>query len=261
MLSDNHVHTQYCPHGSDFEMEEYIKKAIDNGLESITFTEHAPLPIEDTTPAKDSSMREEDIEAYLNQGKKLKVKYADDIIVNTGFEIDYIEGKEAETCRFLKKYPKTIPYSILSVHFLKIPDQGYFCIDYDKDLFLEKIKQIGYDRLTSIYEGTLSKALSLPFGEWTPKTIGHITLIYKFSKAHDQKDEIDWDRLLEKAKMNDYILDYNFSGLDKPFYNSTYPYESLVESAINKGVKLAYGSDAHHPGEVGRYFERGINHG
>ncbi|WP_423189771.1 histidinol-phosphatase HisJ [Alkalibacterium sp. f15] len=261
MLSDNHVHTQYCPHGSAYDMEEYIKTAIAKGLGSITFTEHAPLPIEDTTPAKDSSMREEDVERYLDQGKRLKAKYAKDIVVNIGFEIDYIEGKEAETLVFLKKHSETIPYSIISVHFLKIPDHGYFCIDYDKDVFLEKINQIGYDRLTRLYEETLLKAVTLPFGKWTPKTIGHITLIYKFSDAHDKEDEIDWDRLLKKIRTNDYILDYNFSGIDKPFYKRTYPFDSLVESALNEGIKLAYGSDAHHPDDVGRYFERGINHG
>lgn len=261
MLSDNHVHTQYCPHGSENDMEEYVKQAIKKGLKQLTFTEHAPLPIEDTTPQKDSAMKREDVEKYLHQSKRLKEKYAADIDINIGFEIDYIEGKEKETLQFLKKYPETVPYSILSVHFLKMPDDNYFCIDYSKDSFLEEMKQLEYKGLTELYEETLKKALSLPFGDLTPKTIGHITLIYKFSDAHGEKDHIDWEHLLEQIKANNYTLDYNFAGIDKPYYKKTYPDQFLVESALNKGINLSYGSDAHHPDDIGRYFERGINHG
>lgn len=261
MLSDNHVHTQYCPHGSDSTMEAYIEAAIDKGLKRITFTEHAPLPMEDTTPEKDSAMREEDVEAYLKQGKELKAKYADQIDVFTGFEIDYIEGMEEETRHFLKKYPETVEHSILSVHFLKIPEQGYFCIDYNKDHFLEKMGTTGYAELTHLYEETILKALALPYRKWTPKTIGHITLIYKFIESHNEKDTIDWNNVLNHAKANHYRLDYNFAGIDKPYYNRTYPNDGLVKVALKKGIELRYGSDAHHPDDVGRYFERGIKNG
>ncbi|MDZ7834324.1 MAG: hypothetical protein U5K84_02370 [Alkalibacterium sp.] len=75
-------------------------------MKKITFTEHAPLPIEDPTPEKDSAMKMEDVETYLAQGRRLKDKYQEDIEVNIGFEVDYIEGKENETAEFLKKYPE-----------------------------------------------------------------------------------------------------------------------------------------------------------
>lgn len=75
MLSDRHVHTPYCLHGSSDAMENYVKVAIEAGLESLTFTEHAPLPMADPLPDKDSSMRPEDVDAYLAEVRTLAKKY------------------------------------------------------------------------------------------------------------------------------------------------------------------------------------------
>lgn len=261
MYSDNHVHTPFCPHGTKEKMEDYIKVAIKKGLKQLTFTEHAPLPIIDPTPEQNSSMRKEDVALYLSMAKELKETYKNELTIQVGFEIDYIEGYEEQTLAFLKAHPDTIDHSILSVHFLKLNDNDYYCIDYDKDDFLNKLSEVGYTRLSKVYEETLHKALSLPFGEWTPKTIGHITLINKFKKAHKETDQINWSAILKRAKENGYTLDYNFAGLDKPYNQEVYPFESLVIEAMGLGIPLSYGSDAHHPNDVGRYFERGISHG
>lgn len=254
MKIDNHVHTHYCPHGSNEKMEKYVKKAIEIGIDKITFTEHAPLPILDTVPDKDSAMNEKDVYEYLKEAKGLKAKYRHKIEINAGFEIDYIEGYEQETRLFLEKYPETIENSILSVHFLKLPDETYFCIDYSKESFIQKGEEIGYHMLYSTYEKTVLKALSNPYGPITPKKIGHINLIHKFEKSYQYKDMIDWVKLLKLAKKNGYILDYNFAGIDKEFYGKTYPNQMILDKAKNLNLKLETGSDAHKPEEVGRYF-------
>ena len=41
---DGHVHSHYCPHGSNDSFEEYLTKAIELGIEEITFTEHMTMP-------------------------------------------------------------------------------------------------------------------------------------------------------------------------------------------------------------------------
>ena len=41
---DGHIHSHYCPHGSNDSFESYIKKAIEEEIEEITFTEHMPMP-------------------------------------------------------------------------------------------------------------------------------------------------------------------------------------------------------------------------
>ncbi|WP_208559336.1 histidinol-phosphatase HisJ [Marinilactibacillus kalidii] len=255
--SDSHVHTQYCPHGTKHKMEQYVKVAIEKGLEAITFTEHAPLPIDDPVPSKDSAMREEDVYAYLKEVKGLKAQYGHKIEINAGFEVDYIEGKEKETQLFLEQYPETIPYSILSVHFLKLPDASYYCIDYSKESFVEKGSELGYEMLYTLYEKTVKLALSEPFGTLTPKKIGHINLIHKFKKGYGYTDEINWKQLLTLAKKNQYKLDYNFAGMDKPDYGEPYPNKTILSGAKKLDLILETGSDAHEPKDVGRYFIEG----
>ena len=41
---DGHVHSHYCPHGSNDGFEEYLECAINRGIEEITFTEHMTMP-------------------------------------------------------------------------------------------------------------------------------------------------------------------------------------------------------------------------
>lgn len=258
-MIDGHVHTQYCPHGSDHKMEAYVKVAIDKGIHAITFTEHAPLPIEDTVPTKDSAMAKNTVYEYLKEAKGLQAKYGHKIHINAGFEIDYIEGKEQETQLFLEQYPEAIPHSILSVHFLKLPDGSYYCIDYSKESFIEKAEEVGFDTLYKLYESTVRKALSNPYGELTPKKIGHINLIHKFSKGYDYTDPINWKKLLTLAKKNQYKLDYNFAGMDKVYYGKTYPDGNILKEAKQLKLILETGSDAHRPEEVGRYFTEGEN--
>ena len=58
MRRDGHIHTPYCPHGTNDTFHDYVETALGLGFEEITFTEHAPLPkgFNDPTPAKDSGM-------------------------------------------------------------------------------------------------------------------------------------------------------------------------------------------------------------
>ncbi|WP_088006262.1 histidinol-phosphatase HisJ [Indiicoccus explosivorum] len=255
MLTDGHVHSPFCPHGTDSPMEDYVKKAVSLGLEAITFTEHAPLPagFTDPVPEKDSAMRAEDVPAYLAEGRRLAQQYKGQIDVRTGFEVDYIEGFEKETEAFLSANKGAVPHSVLSVHFLKLED-GYFCLDYSADLFEAKAEEFGAEALYRSYERTLRLAAGRPFGSLTPPVIGHVNLIHKFRKRVPADDPIDWEAVLRLAKTHGRTLDYNFAGLNKADYGEAYPDADILKAARLYSIPLQTGSDAHHPDDVGRYF-------
>ena len=40
ILRDGHIHSPYCPHGTGDPFELYVERALEIGLEEITFTEH-----------------------------------------------------------------------------------------------------------------------------------------------------------------------------------------------------------------------------
>src|SRR5699024_381737 len=103
---DYHIHTHFCPHGSDDDWEQYILTAIESGLKEISFSEHAPLPRSrtDPVPEQDSAMDWDDLDDYYTQGQALILKYQHQLKINIGFEIDFIDGFEHETKQFLDQY-------------------------------------------------------------------------------------------------------------------------------------------------------------
>ncbi|WP_404404335.1 histidinol-phosphatase HisJ [Jeotgalibacillus malaysiensis] len=246
---DGHIHTPYCPHGSQDALSLYAEKAIEAGLKDITFTEHAPLPegFYDTVPDKDSGMRQEDLEHYLKDIEAIKKVYKKDLRIHTGLEVDYIEGFEEETRNFLNQYGPALDDSILSVHFLKAADR-YVCLDFSPDAFKELISLTGSaDAVHSLYYETVIQSALADLGEYKPKRMGHITLARKFQRLFPALDshEAEIQQLLNVIKSRNLELDYNGAGTGKPYCQETYPSPAIASAAHQMGIKLVYGSDAH----------------
>lgn len=257
---DYHVHTHFCPHGSNDEWEKYILMAIELKLEEISFTEHAPLPrsFTDPTPDRDSAMNWADLDLYLKQGQELKLKYQDQIKINIGFEVDFIEGFEEETKAFLDLYGDQIDDAILSVHMLKMPTGGYQCIDYSADVFETIIKAFGsIEAVYHAYYDTVKKAIETDLGMYKPRRTGHLTLVEKFIR----KFPVEFDRskmiepLLQLIKNKNYALDLNTAGLFKPDCGSIYPNDEIVKKASKLGIELIPGSDSHEASSIARGFQ------
>ena len=79
-----HVHTKRCGHASDEPDELYIKRAVEMGAESITFTDHAPFP----NDPFNGRMKYSQLEEYIASLKQLKEKYNGIIDVHIGLEIE-----------------------------------------------------------------------------------------------------------------------------------------------------------------------------
>ncbi|SDM73151.1 histidinol-phosphatase (PHP family) [Psychrobacillus sp. OK028] len=249
MKKDGHIHTPYCPHGTNDSFHMYIEKAIKRGFQAITFTEHAPLPIGfiDPTPDKDSGMSIDQLESYISELEKLKKEYNKDIVISTGLEVDFITGFEQITTSFLNTYGKYLDDSILSVHFLKY-ENDYTCIDFSKTTFLEFVDRLGNPMsVYKLYYKTLTDSITSNLGNFKPKRIGHITLVHKFQHAfteevHDHEDIV---AILNEIKHQQLELDVNSAGLAKPYCLESYPPPSYIKLAKELEIPLVFGSDAH----------------
>jgi histidinol-phosphatase (PHP family) len=257
---DGHIHTPYCPHGTKDSLEEYVEQAISLGFEEITFAEHAPLPkgFIDTTPTKDSAMDMDQLESYFDDLDRLKTKYNGRIKINAGLEVDYIEGYEEKIKNFLNDIGKRLDDAILSVHFLKFKS-SYDCIDYSPEEFEKIAKRYGgIDEVYKKYYETLMLSITADLGPFKPKRIGHITLIRKFHRkfpaSHEFKNEIE--QVLDAIKKYHYEIDYNGAGTRKPLCREPYPPYWVVEKAMQLGIPLVYGSDAHQWKELGQGREK-----
>jgi histidinol-phosphatase (PHP family) len=254
MLRDGHVHSSYCPHGTNDKMKDYVERAIELGYKEITFTEHAPLPkgFVDPTPLQDSAMRCEDLEDYLAEAEMLKINFQNRIKVNVGLEVDFIEGYEAETRDFLNEVGSRLDDAILSVHFLKKKD-GYDCVDYSPEVFEKMITEHGsIEAVYQKYFDTLMLSLHADLGAFKPRRIGHITLIKKFHKKFPSVQSLEKDilEILNVIKEKGYELDYNGAGTAKPLCREPYPPLWVIEEAKLLQIPLVYGSDAHRVKEL-----------
>ena len=259
MKVDGHIHTPYCPHGSADTFEQYIEKAIRNGFQQISFTEHAPLPKSfiDPTPMQDCGMKWSLLDDYFTELLKVKKAYAHDINILIGMEVDFIDGYEEETSNFLNDYGPLMDDSILSVHFLKANEQ-YTCIDYSKEVYLQFAKSVGgIQQMYEHYYETVLKSIQVNLGHYKPTRIGHPTLIHKFQLAHD--DKIQDDELIKRTllaiQQAGYTVDFNSAGISKPFCLQTYPPLEYLPYMHEIKLPYVFGSDAHVVVDLHQHYD------
>ncbi|MFC4355899.1 histidinol-phosphatase HisJ [Chryseomicrobium palamuruense] len=264
MKRDAHVHSPFCPHGTTDSLSSYIERAILLGVQDLTFTEHAPLPegFVDTTPTRDSGMSRDTLEKYLTAVEDVKSRYRNDLTIRTGLEVDFIEGFEEQTTNFLDAYGQYLDDSILSVHFLQVAKADYVCIDYSKELYLETADRLGGpEQLYSLYYTTVLKSVAANLGKWKPKRIGHFSLIHKFQHVltTQPNDDQYLKEVLHAIHHAEYEIDMNSAGFAKPYCQESYPPERWIQKAIDLGVPVVFGSDAHQAKDFHQFSERLLN--
>ena len=112
MKANYHNHTFRCKHASGTE-EEYVKRAINGGLEIFGFSDHAPyiFPGNYTSPSR-MDMRE--IDEYFDTVLTLREKYKDYLDIKIGFEIEYYPKLWDRAIEKYSAYP--LDYLILGEH-------------------------------------------------------------------------------------------------------------------------------------------------
>lgn len=269
MKKDGHTHTEFCPHGSFEPVEKMVQEAIKQGFKEYSITEHAPLPPDFTNDyagelsgLQTASMAWNDLSLYFKTMEHLQYQYASDIKLNIGFEIDYLPLYENWTKDFLTEFGPRTQDGILSVHFQE-GKAGWWCLDYTPEEF-EKGLVSHYQNFPAIYNGyynLIEQSLNAELGPYKPKRLGHLTLIQKFEQyfqedtAFTQTNQQQLTFLLRDIAKNNYQLDFNTAGLDKPFYQQTYPSTGIFQDAQALGIPFVFGSDAHSIAEVGRHYE------
>jgi histidinol-phosphatase (PHP family) len=263
MKRDGHIHTPFCPHGTDDSLDQYIEKAIVSGFTDISFTEHAPLPssFTDPTPLKDSGMRLEELYLYIDAITKAKDAYQKDIRIRIGFEVDFITGFEGETRAFLDEVGPLLDDAILSVHFLKIGEE-YHCMDYSKEVFAAIAEKAGsVQAVYDLYYEAVEASIAADLGIYKPKRIGHPTLVHKFQLAHGESidDSRRIKRILGKISEAGYEIDLNSAGFSKPDCLEPYPPMRYIAQAKKLGIPLVFGSDAHSAKGLHNHYSKLYN--
>lgn len=260
MLEDGHTHTELCPHGSGEPVEKMIQRAIQLGMKKYCITEHAPLPpdIADSYAGSvdgidEASIKVSELPEYFKLTRSLQKKYADQIEISIGFEIDYLPGFEEWTKDFLNEYGPETQESILSVHFMKGTDDKLWCVDDGVENFQSGFQQFLNDPQDVFrqYYQTVAASVDCDLGQYRPQRIGHMSLVRKYQDYFHLTEDLDENNLelveniLRKIKKQDRELDLNLAGLYKPLCNDFYPGKQILRMTQNLSIPLIYGSGAH----------------
>lgn len=232
MLQSNfHTHTYRCGHASGTD-EQYIQAAIQAGITTLGFSDHAPY--KDYNNPK-VCMKWSDINEYISSIQKLKEKYASQIDIHIGFETEYFAELIDEKKELLDK----CEYLIFGQHFRKpISIGSYFNKNTDEEI-LEYCDSVCKGLETGIYTYLCHPDLFL----------------LKQTEFNEVCSQVS-HKIAQKAKETDTPLEINLRGVQKGKgqYNTgkRYPYPNydFWQIASQYDVKCVIGVDAHAPQDI-----------
>ena len=246
--TDNHVHTRYCRHASG-EMEEYVLQAIAVGLHEIVFLEHMEAGVRyfDRT-----WLTEEDFDLYFKIGTALQEQYKEQITISLGVEVGYSPSHCDELLERLakRKWDKIG----VSCHFMEHPDpaKDHLNLLSKKRVNHEAIAAVGADIVIANYLQSIKEAIKTLPGT----VLCHLDAPLRHFPGHglDERYLKEIQEILEAVKRQGMELEINTSGFNTRGF--PYPAPFIIEEALQLGIPLVPGSDAHHPQDVGREFAR-----
>lgn len=251
-----HSHTYRCGHAElDMSDEEYVQEYIKMGFKKIAFTDHCP---EKNKIDKRNRMRMEydKRNEYLDSIKGLKKKYANEIELETGYEVEYLPGEE-ENLRELKEETDKL---VLGQHFVYDDNKNLVIIGEDKPTDKELIRYAEYIR----------EAMRLGI----PDIIAHPDLFMKIEDKFEETETKVTKIICEAAEKYNIPLEININDIFKRTYYENrklnnnpieiqrkklnkvaYPCKEFWEIASNYNIKVLYGIDAHNRGQILLYNE------
>lgn len=242
---DGHVHTRLCNHAVG-EMEEYVERAVHKGLATIIFLEHLETEIAYHPP---SWLGEEEFAFYFAEGTRLQERFAGMIDIQLGVELGYNPAATASIRRRLARYP--FARIGVSCHFYRHGTTHLNLLSRRKQS-LDQLAAIGPEVVIATYLQTLIEAVqSVPCD-----VVCHLDAVLRHLPGirFNEEHGLLINRLLDAMQARDVALEINTSGFD--YRGEAFPAPWIITAAMQRGIPLRAGSDAHHPSEVGRHFDR-----
>jgi histidinol-phosphatase (PHP family) len=242
---DHHIHTKLCNHASG-EMEDYVQAALKKGLRSMTFLEHLECGL---LYEQQLWLTPDLFAEYFAEGERLRKKYADTITVRLGVEIGWNAAAVDELRVALARFP--FEHRGLSCHFY-FDGSRHLNLLSSRQEHIDALAAIGPEPVLEAYFASLIEACqAIPCDKLChlDAALRHLPPFH-LSARHRRLIS----QLLQTMRCNDIALEINTSGYEiRP---QPYPVFEIIQEAAAMGIPLILGSDAHHPSQVGRHFER-----
>jgi len=217
-----HTHTSRCGHASG-TAEEYVIRAMENGITDMGFADHVPFRLEDGT---ESGYRVPISEAvsYCEEIRALGEKYKDRIRLRVGFESEYYQECFEEMLENAKAYGAE--YLILGQHFIEPEREGVQHITVKTE---DPIRLKQY--VDSIIAGMKTGYFSYVAHPDVVRFTGEVAVYQK-----------EMRRMCIAARELEVPLEINFLGIRD---NRHYPNEAFWQVVGEEQAPVTFGFDAH----------------
>jgi histidinol-phosphatase (PHP family) len=121
-----------------------------------------------------------------------------------------------------------------------------------KQVNIDASNQFGIDKIIRLYYSGLLQAVA----ELPGNVLCHLDAVLRHHPSVSVTEEHIKliENLLDAVVRNNMAVEINTSGFR--FKNEPFPSKYFLRKAIQKGIPLVAGSDAHRPEDVGRHFDR-----
>ncbi len=251
MFSSHHVHSLFSDGRA--EPEAYILQAIELGFDFIGFTEHSPLPYDNSFSIKESRREE-----YIRTLDELKQKYAGKIRIARAMEMDYIPNMSQDFAAIRKEYQ--LDYQIGSVHLVANPNDEIWFIDGPNvEIFDEGLSNLFQDDIRLAVTSYWNQLFEMVETQ-TFEIVGHLDKIKMHNKDRFFKEDEKWycdlvHQAVQLIKEKDLIVEINTRGIYKKRSNTTYPGLEILRLLKEKNIPVVVNSDAHLPSELNAAYD------
>jgi histidinol-phosphatase (PHP family) len=238
LLPDYHIHTKLCNHAYG-EVEDYIEYAINLGLKEIGFADHMPVMLEPQL-----CMSYKQLPEYIEKIHEVQERYKGLITIKLGCEMDIVNERSEEIRKIIKDYP--FDYVIGSIHYL---DGWPFDQVQYQEVFTSKDIDSIYDRFFTVMCEAIMTGLY--------DIAGHIDNIKRMGYRPQGSLDNYYVKVAESLKSMNMSCEVNTGGFDNPC-GEAYPSLEFLRVLHSYDIPVTFGSDAHRPHHVGRYFDRAL---
>ena len=269
-----HTHSIYSDGKS--QPREIVEEAIRQGLTTIGFSEHSPLPFDNTFSVKSA-----DMPRYVAEIDQLKAEFKDKIDIYCALEADYLTGVSEPFAMTKEKYH--LDYLIGGVHLVinqalrqaQGPEKTKVAEPFETPSsiaeqiwFIDGPKWEVYDEgLQKFFGGDIRRAVRRFFEQSNEMIeneqfdiIAHFDKIKMHNRDRYFHEDEPWYRklaleTLDLIRQKGLVMEINTRGIYKKRYNGFYPSPWLMEEACKMDVPAIISADAHHFSEITLEFD------
>lgn len=234
MKTNYHTHIGRCRHAQGSE-EDYVQSAVQSGLSILGFSDHAPFPDHDFG----LRMPYFELNDYIRSIDSLTKKYAADIILFKGLEIEYLP--EYHSYYEFLLYEQKLDYLLLGEHFYRDPAGN-----------LLNITQAQNTETYIDYANSVAAAMNTGYF----RIVAHPDIFAMNRFKWDKNCDIAVDTIVEAAERTNTLLEFNANGLRRGIHEYPdgnrlmYPHEAFWKKVSGTRIRVIIGSDCHNPTQV-----------